>query len=324
MPKPELDILLWHVHGSWTTAFVEGHHRYLLPALPEGGDWGRGRCGRPWPASVRDVAPEELRRCNVDVVVLQRPHEIELVTQWLGRGPGRDVPAEYLEHNAPAAGAATTPHPLGDQSDIPVVHVTHFNNLMWDNGSARCRVIPHGIVDPGHLYTGELPRAVTMINEPHRRSRVTGSDLLPMLGRSVPIDVFGIGTDRWVPPGSEGRVCGCGDLLTADLHRAVARRRVFAHTARWTSLGLALIEAMHLGMPVVAVASTEVPTSVPPEAGVIAADVSVLASAIEDFVREPDHAALAGKAARQYALEHFGLTPFLDRWDELLTDMSDQ
>lgn len=34
----------------------------------------------------------------------------------------------------------------------------------------------------------------------------------------------------------------------------MARRRVYLHTARWTSLGLSLLEAMHLGMPVVAVA----------------------------------------------------------------------
>jgi glycosyltransferase involved in cell wall biosynthesis len=118
-------------------------------------------------------------------------------------------------------------------------------------------------------------------------------------------------------------VRGCGDLLTAELHREVARRRVFVHTARWTSLGLSLVEAMHLGMPVVAVASTEVPTSVPPEAGVIAADVSVLARAVADFVHEPDRAELYGKAARDFALQNFGLGTFLDRWDELLAETSE-
>jgi len=27
-------ILLWHVHGSWTTSFVQGGHDYLLPLTP--------------------------------------------------------------------------------------------------------------------------------------------------------------------------------------------------------------------------------------------------------------------------------------------------
>ena len=47
------------------------------------------------------------------------------------------------------------------------------------------------------------------------------------------------------------------------MHAALARRRVYVHPFRWTSLGLALIEAMHLGMPVVAVATTEAVEAVP-------------------------------------------------------------
>ena len=39
----------------------------------------------------------------------------------------------------------------------------------------------------------------------------------------------------------------------------MARRRLYLHPVRWTSLGLSLLEAMHLGMPVVALATTEVP-----------------------------------------------------------------
>ena len=32
-----MNILLWHVHGSWTTAFVQGQHRYLVPVTPDRG-----------------------------------------------------------------------------------------------------------------------------------------------------------------------------------------------------------------------------------------------------------------------------------------------
>jgi hypothetical protein len=56
-------ILLWHVHGSWTTAFVQGRHRYLVPVVPDRGPDGRGRAQTwRWPASVVEVSPEALAR----------------------------------------------------------------------------------------------------------------------------------------------------------------------------------------------------------------------------------------------------------------------
>ena len=74
-----MEILLWHVHGAWTTAFVQGAHRYLIPTLPERGPWGGGRpAAWEWPATAVESAPEELADADVDVVVLQRPEELEL------------------------------------------------------------------------------------------------------------------------------------------------------------------------------------------------------------------------------------------------------
>src|ERR671925_48482 len=73
-------------------------------------------------------------------------------------------------------------HPAADRPDLLLVHVTHFNALFWDAGSTPTRVIEHGIVDPGHRYTGELPRAAVVINEARRRARVTGTDLLDRFG----------------------------------------------------------------------------------------------------------------------------------------------
>ena len=70
-----------------------------------------------------------------------------------GRRPGRDLPAVYLEHNAPQGRIAEMRHPVADRDDLPLVHVTHFNALFWDAGATPTRVIEHGIVDPGHRYT---------------------------------------------------------------------------------------------------------------------------------------------------------------------------
>jgi hypothetical protein len=306
-------ILLWHVHGSWTTAFVQGPHEYLLPVLPERGPDGRGRARTwDWPASAIEVTAEEAHDAEIDAVILQRPVELDgLAREWLG---DRRLPTIYVEHNAPQGRIAEMRHPAADRADLTVVHVTHFNDLFWDCGTTRTHVIEHGIIDPGYRYTGETPRAAVVINEARRRARVTGTDLLDRLvGDGVPIDLFGM---------DAAALGGIDDVAQHRLHEVLPRRRVYLHPIRWTSLGLSLIEAMHLGMPVVALATTEAPEAVPAAAGVLSTRVQRLADAARDFLAEPERAREAGLAARRAALERFGLERFLLDWDELLAEVA--
>jgi hypothetical protein len=305
-------ILLWHVHGSWTTAFVQGSHDYVVPVLPGRGPDGRGRARTwMWPRSVVELPPEQLADAGIDVVILQRPAELAgLADRWLGRRPGRDVPAVYLEHTAPQGWIADMCHPAADRPDLTVVHVTHFNELFWDCGGTPTRVIEHGIVDPGYRYSGEIARPAVVINEASRRGRVTGTDLL---GRFGPLDLFGI---------DAGRLGGIEDVPQERLHDELARRRVYLHPIRWTSLGLSLLEAMQLGMPVVALATTEAPDAVPPEAGVVSTDVDVLIEAVGRFNADRGLAREVGQAGRRAALERHGLPRFLADWDALLEEVA--
>lgn len=308
-------ILLWHVHGSWTTSFVHGDHEVLLPVLPDRGPDGRGRAATwDWPSNAIEVTREEAADVDVDVVILQRPEELYgLAEEWLGRRPGIDVPAVYVEHNTPQGRINDMRHPLVDRVDIPLVHVTHFNAMLWDAGRAPTRVVEHGIVDPGYRYTGELDRAVAVANEPGRRARVTGTDLLPRFEQMIPLDLYGMGTDE---------VGGHGNLEQADLHDVVGRRRLYLHPYRWTSLGLSLLEAMHVGMPVVCLSTTEAPEAVPPTAGIVSNDWDVLAAGIRELRADPDHAREVGEAARKAALDRFNLERFHRDWDAVLQEVS--
>lgn len=317
-------ILLWHVHGAWTDSFVRGPHDYLLPTLPGGGPWGMGRAGRNWPASVREVHLESLEPDTVDAVVLQRPEEIAEVDRALGRRPGKDLPAVYLEHNTPKGDVPWSVHPLAEQRTIPVVHVTHFNELFWDNGAARTVVIEHGIPDPGHLYTGDIAELGAVVNEPVRRGRVTGTDLLRRFAAAAPLQMFGMGGAglREATGLPASRLAIRGDLPTAELHRELARCRVYVHPLRWTSLGLALLEAMQLGMPVVVLGTTEAARAVPPEAGAISTSVDELVRSAAVLVNDPEEARRRGDIARRVALERYGLGAFLRSWDALLDELA--
>jgi glycosyltransferase involved in cell wall biosynthesis len=320
-----MNVLLWHVHGSWTTSFVQGSHTYLVPVVPDRGPDGRGRARTwDWPASVVERTPDELATTPIDLVVLQRPEDLELAGRWLGgRRPGRDIPAVWLEHNSPQGRINEMRHPAADRHDLTVVHVTHANALFWDSGATPTTVIEHGIVDPGPRYTGELPHAAVVINEPERRMRVVGTDLLPRIAAAVPVDLFGMGAEACARRlQAEGhRVTAHEDLPQDRMHDELARRRVYVHTARWTSLGLSLLEAMHLGMPVVALGTLEVPDAVPADAGVVTTRPDVLTAAVAGLAADHEDARLRGKAARAAALDRYGLDRFLDDWDRLMEEV---
>jgi hypothetical protein len=314
-------ILIWHVHGSWTTALVQGRHEFLLPLAPDRGPDGRGRAQTwEWPPNAVEVPVSELGRAEFDVAILQRPQELELLERWTGRRPGVDVPTVYVEHNTPDGPAASTSHPLAGQTTVPIVHVTHFNQLMWDNGVAPVEVIEHGVIDPGYRYTGQRLAVAAVVNEPVRRWRVAGTDTLVELASQVPVEVFGMGMAP-LAARAPGLAAVHENLHQDALHDELGRCRAYFHPYRWTSLGLALIEAMAIGMPVLGWAATAAPDAVPPTAGVLSTDPANLAAAARRWLHDPEEARQVGLAARQHALARFGLDRFLDDWDRLLKEV---
>jgi hypothetical protein len=311
-----VNILLWHVHGSWTTAFVQGRHRYLVPVDAERGPYGLGRAKTyDWPDTVVEVSPDELATADVDVVILQRPEELPLARQWLRR---TGIPTVYVEHNTPKGDVPVTRHPMADRDDLRLVHVTHFNDLFWDAGDTRTTVIEHGVVAPPVRYTGDLGRIAVVTNEPVRRGRVTGTDLMHRFTGVAPVDVFGMGVAGL--PAAGVAVTPHDDVPQAAMHAQLARRRLYLHLCRWTSLGLSLIEAMTIGMPVVALATTEAVRAVPAGAGILSTRVAELVDGARWLMDDREAARRFGAAAHRAARARYGLSRFLDDWDRLLEE----
>lgn len=315
-----MNIVIWHVHGSWMTAFVQGNHRYLLPTVEGRGPDGRGRARTwEWPDNAVEVSPDELACSHVDAVIVQRPRDLELARTWLGPDRlGASVPVIWLEHNMPQGKIGELLHPAAECSAVErVVHVTHTNDLFWDCGEVPTSVIEHGIVDPGHRWTGELGSMVVAINEPLRRHRVTGTDLLERFGTRAPIDLFGLGASAMASP-TRPWLTVHDDVPQATLHREMARRRVYVHPFRWTSLGLSLLEAMYLGMPVVALATGDTYRAVPPGCGVISNDVEALVSCAARLTWDTEWGTELGRSGRSHVSERYDLERFLSDWNRVL------
>nr|MDP9164924.1 glycosyltransferase family 1 protein [Actinomycetota bacterium] len=159
--------------------------------------------------------------------MLQHHEEMALTARWQGRRPGTDVPAVYVEHHPPQPFAADSMHPMGGRDDIPIVHATDFNT---GDVEQRARpVVRHHARDrgPGEMFTGDVPAAARLIDEPLRRLRETGTDLLAELGRRAPIDVWGVDSEPLTGKfKTVARIRGRGPAVRPQVLRQLARRRV--------------------------------------------------------------------------------------------------
>lgn len=144
-----------------------------------------------WPRSVREVEHSRLRNEEFDLVLLQRLREIALVERLTGKRPGRDIPAIYVEHNTPGGNTPYTVHPLANPRQIPVVHVTHFNNLVSPVHVVRMpcplpRCGPRPACPPGFEARCRASRAPSTTHELHtRRDHVTESSRGQQIRRSL-------------------------------------------------------------------------------------------------------------------------------------------
>ena len=303
-----LNILIWHIHGSYLNALARIEHNWYLPTKP-GKPEGYGGRGPTFdlPDYVREVAAEDVRGLDLDLVIYQTPKNyFEDGPEMLSERQ-RALPGIYLEHNTPKPDAVNTRHPVAER-DILLAHVTHYNRVMWDNGLAPTMVIEHSVaIAPDARYTGRLERGVTVVNGPEKRRRIAGLDIYQQAARAVPLEIVGMATE---PLG------GLGDIPYRDLHRRIADYRFLFSPMRYTSLPLAVIEAMTLGMPVVALATTELPTVIEDGVtGYVSCDVERLIANMRHLLAHPDEARRLGARARAAARERFGLPRFIRDWN---------
>jgi glycosyltransferase involved in cell wall biosynthesis len=309
--RRRLRVLTWHVHGNYLYYLSHMPHDFCLAVLPGHPPGHAGRVGSlPWGPNVIEVDARRLAEERFDCVLYQSREHFERDRVQRLSPAQRALPSIYLEHDPPQQHPTATRHPAADGS-VHLVHVTHFNALMWDNGDAPVSVIEHGVVlPPGVAYRGERAEGIVVVNDLGRRGRRLGLDLYLQARRQVPLALVGMGS---------AELGGAGEVANVELAAAIAPYRFFFHPVRYTSLGLAVVEAMMLGMPVVGFATTELPSVIRSGVdGFVDLRLARLVDAMRALQDDPALARRWGEAARRTALERFHIDRFVADWDRLL------
>jgi hypothetical protein len=223
-----------------------------------------------------------------------------------------ELPRVHIEHDPPPRWPNDALHPVQDTQAL-LVHVTPFNALMWDSGVTPWQVVDHGVrvPDDAPAWSGDTARAVTVVNNLWNRGRRLGPDVFERVAGELPVDLAGMNGDR--------HATWLGDLPLAQLHQRLPAYRVFFNPIRYTSLGLAVCEAMARGLPIVGLATTEMPTAVQNGVnGYLETDADRLVVHLRRLLHDRDEAAELSAGARRIAHERFGIDRFVRDWQAVL------
>jgi glycosyltransferase involved in cell wall biosynthesis len=310
-----LRVLTWHVHGNYLYYLSHIPHELWLVTDAQRSPHHSGRSGTlPWHANVHEVPIDQVRFADFDVVLFQsRAAWEDEQYRYLSLAQQRG-PRIYLEHDPPQQHPTDTRHWM-DDPEVLLVHVTPFNALMWDNGHVPVRVIEHGVrLLRDVRWHGDLARGLVAVNNLDRRGRRLGADVYRAAAQKVPLTLVGLGSER----------CGGeGPVANDQLPERIAAHRFFFNPIRYTSLGLAVIEAMMVGAPLVALATTELGSVLRHgETGLVDTRLDVLIDGMRQLLRDPAEAQRIGQAGRRLASERFAIDRFVRDWDAALRQVT--
>lgn len=309
IPRPR--IFTWNIHGSYLYYLSLGDYIIYVPYDEERSERYNGRGTTfPFPNNVIEVPVQEVQNITFDIILFQCD-ENYLVDQYeILSEHQRGLAQIYIEHDPPWEHPTDAIHPVQD-SKVSLVHVTHYNRLMWKTDLPDVRVISHGVSTPSVPYQGTLKKGIVVINNLPSRGRMLGFDLFEEVRQHIPLDLVGMGAEEY----------GIGEVLHPQLPAFMSQYRFFFNPIRYTSLGLSICEAMMIGMPVVGLATTELSTVIKNEVtGFVHTDVKYLIEKMQLLLDVPSVAYDISHSAAQSAKELFDIERFTRQWKELFIE----
>lgn len=312
-----LRVLTWHVHGNYLYYLSQAPCMFYIPVKEGRPNGYGGRAGSfRWGHNVREVEAGKVKNIDFDCVLFQsRKNYLEDQYEILSPEQ-RMLPKIYLEHDPPREVPTDTRH-LVDDSEILLVHVTHFNSLMWDNNRTPTKVIEHGVLVPADAgYTGKLDKGIVVVNGIEKRGRRLGLDIFKKIRKEIPLDLVGMESEN---------IGGLGEISPPELPAFIGQYRFFFNPIRYTSLGLAVCEAMMVGMPVVGLATTEMSVTVENGvSGYIHTDIDYLVEQMHLLLNEHEKACRLGKEAGLTARRKFNIDRFCGDWIDAFQNVTGQ
>lgn len=314
--RRRLRILTWHVHGNYLWYLTQVPHDFFLMTDAARSVHHTGRSGTlPWGGNVFDAPADSVRDMPFDLVLYQSRAEYERAAEVLSPAQRR-LPVIYLEHDPPLEHPTDQRH-WADNGHDTIVHVTGFNALMWAHRESPVEVIDHGVrLLAEARYDGRIAQGVTVVNNLGTRGRRLGPDVFLKFRQQVPVTLVGMGS---------AELGGSGEVPNAELPKFIADYRFFFNPIRYTSLGLSVIEAMQVGLPILGLATTEMPTVIVNGVnGWLDTRPERLVDVAQQLLADPALARQWGEAARRTAHERFGIERFVNDWLRVFDQVSNE
>ena len=316
--EKKLRVLTWHIHGSYLYYLTQTDCVFYLPYKEGSAEEGYGGRTRsfPWGDNVINVPSEKVKEIEFDCILFQSKKnylqdQFEILT-----AEQRALPKIYLEHDPPRESPTNTKHVV-DDPEVLLIHVTYFNELMWDNNRTPTKVIEHGImVDEKVSYSGEIKKGIVVINGIVKRGRRLGLDIFEKVRKEIPLEIVGMGSEE---------VSGLGEINNRELPAFIAQYRFFFNPIRYTSLGLSVCEAMMTGVPIIGLATTEMSVTIKNNySGFIDTNVNALIQKMEMLLNDREKAKELGEGAKETAQEKFNIARFKKDWLETFIAVNKQ
>lgn len=291
-------VFTWPIHQQYLFALAQDDVDFFVPE----GQNASFKAQFSTQNNVTEIAFADLKNLDFDLILFQDEASYQAKQFEVLSDQQRQLPKIYLELNPPKQHPTNAKHFIED-TDVQLVHINHYNALMWDNNELNVTVIENGVPENPLLFSGEKPVGVIVLEEFPADDRVTGMDIFRQVKEALPIEIIQIGVD---------------DVSHQNLPEKLSSYRFLFCPDRYQSPQFSVFMAMMLGMPVVGLGTTALPTILENEvSGFVHSDLNYLIGKMKNLLNDQKLAVHIGENAHQTAIQFYNSNRFLADWNQL-------